>query len=223
MTHPDLWERIHRGGTVTVHRKAVQSFSQSDVHFHDGTKAQVDMVILATGWKTMHSIFSPTDRLEIGLPSTTPFESKSQERWSALELEANKLVERTFPLLSESPEGEPKKTHESYRLYRHIVPAWSSDDRSLAFIGMLRTAGAPLVYEAQALWAVAYLTGKLSLPSKEAMEREIATTNSWIHKRYVCGRKVPFALFDFMPVSANKQPRQRRCQVFESNGVYLVH
>lgn len=203
MTHPDLWECIHRGATVTVHRKAVQSFTQADVCFDDGSKLPVDMVILATGWKTKHSMFSPTDRLEVGLPSTTPFGSKEQVRWLALELEAKKLVERTFPLLSESPQGEPKKTHESYRLYRHIVPALSGDDRNLAFIGMLRTVGAPLVYEAQALWAVAYLTGKLSVPSREEMEREIATTNAWIHKRYVCSRKVPFALFDFMSVSGD--------------------
>jgi dimethylaniline monooxygenase (N-oxide forming) len=202
MTHPDLWDDIHRSTRIKVHRGEIQSFARGQVQLEGGSRIQADMVILATGWKTTHSLFSSKDRLEYGLPSSMPFGAKVGARWSALESEADQSVVKTLPLLARSPEGGKKDSHASYRLYRHIVPVPAArSSRNIAYVGMLRTAGAPLVYEAQSLWAVAYLTGKLSVPSVPEMEQEIAHTNAWIRRRYVCGWKVPFALFDFMPVS----------------------
>ena len=201
MTHPDLWDDIHRSTSVKVHRGEIRSFDGDQVQLEDSSRIQADEVILATGWKTTHSLFSSEDRLEYGLPSSTPFDAKCAARWSALEAEADLAVTKTLPLLARSPEGGKQKSHAWYRLYRHVVPiATSSGCRNIAYIGMLRTAGAPLVYEAQSLWAVAYLTGKLRVPSIPEREKEIAHTNAWFQRRYVCGWKVPFALFDFMPV-----------------------
>lgn len=107
-----------------------------------------------------------------------------------------------MPLFSQSPaRSNAHRCEEDHYLYRFIASRLDSDsDRSLAFIGFLRTAGAPIVYEAQALWATAYLAGSLDLLGQDEQEREIAWTNNWIRRHYVCGRKVPFALFDFLPV-----------------------
>ena len=203
MTHPDLWDDIHGSTRIKVRRGEIQATVGDQIHLEGGFRIQADMVILATGWKTTHSLFSSKDRLEYGLPSSMPFEAKSGARWSVLESEADLLVLKTLPLLARSPQSRQKDSHASYRLYRHIVPVPNSaGSKDIAYVGMLRTAGAPLVYEAQSLWAVAYLTGKLSAPSIPEMEQEIAYTNAWIRKRYICGWKVPFALFDFMPVTA---------------------
>lgn len=38
------------------------------------------------------------------------------------------------------------------------------------------------------------------MPSIKNMEGEVAITNAWIKRRYICGHNVPFALFDFMAV-----------------------
>ena len=201
MTHPDLWDDIHRGISVKVHRGEIQSFDGDQVQLEDSSRIQADKVILATGWKATHSLFSSEDRLEYGLPSSTPFDAKCAARWSTLEAEADLSVVKTLPLLAQSPEGGKKKSHASYRLYRHVIPVGTSSGcRNIAYIGMLRTAGGPLVWEAQSLWAVAYLTGKLGVPSVPEMEQEIAHTNAWIKRRYVNGWKEPYALFDFMTV-----------------------
>lgn len=39
--------------------------------------------------------------------------------------------------------------------------------------------------ECQALWAVAYLDGQLSLPSQEEMEKEVAMSTAWRRRRYL--------------------------------------
>jgi hypothetical protein len=78
-----------------------------------------------------------------------PFGAKSEARWSALESEADLSVVKTLPRLARSPEGGEKDSHASYRLYRHIIPVPTSpSSRKIAYAGMLRTAGAPLLYEA---------------------------------------------------------------------------
>lgn len=51
MTHPDLWDDIHRSISVKVHRGEILSFDGDQVQLEDNSRIQADKVILATGWK----------------------------------------------------------------------------------------------------------------------------------------------------------------------------
>ncbi|KAM4056691.1 pyridine nucleotide-disulfide oxidoreductase [Hirsutella rhossiliensis] len=204
MTHPDLWKDIHEGTRVRVRQNAIQSLEANGVRLDDGTHVDADMVIYSTGWKSLAAnfLFSDRDRLAAGLPSPASYEPKMQQKWEILRRQGDAQVRQRLPLLSQSPlwESHHPRIEDDFHLYRSIIPASAEEnDRSLAYVGFLRTTGAPIVYEAQALWAVAYLQGKLEVPSREKRERETAALNAWARRRYLCGRKVPFAMFDFLP------------------------
>lgn len=209
MTHPALWKDIHEGSRVQVRRNAIQTLEADGVGLDDGTHVDADMVIFSTGWKPLAAdfLFSDQDRLAAGLPSPASYEPKARQKWQVLRRHGDSQVRQRLPLLAQSPqwESDRPRVEDDFHLYKSVVPASAEDhDRSLAYVGFLRTTGAPIVYEAQALWAVAYLQGKLEVPSREERERETGALNAWVRRRYLCGRKVPFAMFDFLPVSACK-------------------
>lgn len=94
-----------------------------------------------------------------------------------------------------------------FHLYRSIIPSSSGNgeneklDRSIAYIGFLRIAHSTIVFEAQALWAAAYLQGHLDVPKLDDREHDTALFNAWVRRRYLYGRKIPYALNAFLPVS----------------------
>lgn len=207
MTHPDLWKDIHEGTKVHVQESSIKTLNDKHVELENGNKVEADMVVFCTGWKSLakNYIFSEDDCLKAGLPSPKSFDAKTKQKWLGLRQQSDARVTGLMPLLSDSPgwKDHHPRLEDDFHLYQSIVPATANeeDDRSLAYIGFLRTTGAPIVYEAQALWAAAYLQGKLEVPSKEERERRTAELNAWVRRRYLCGRKVPFAMFDFLPVS----------------------
>lgn len=207
MTHPELWDEIHSGKRVKIHRETIKSLGRGRrVITASGRELSADLVVCATGWHARHSFFAPDDQLAVGLPSNASFDPKAHKRWTDLHRAADRQIMEELPLLQTCP--IPPSSHrceDDYHLYRFIAPSSEvlSHERSIAFVGFLRTAGAPIVYEAQSLWATAYLTGALEVPEAPQREREVARTNAWIRRRYICGRKVPFALFDFLPVNTN--------------------
>ncbi|KAK3994451.1 cofactor FMO1 enzyme is FAD, partial [Cladorrhinum sp. PSN332] len=207
MTHPELWKEIHEGKKVTVRQGAIGRLGDGNaVVLENGETISADMVILATGWNppSGHAIFSDEDALRFGLPSPKSFPPKTRVKWDNLRREGDEDVKASLPILSTSPSAEHRRgvprVEDDFHLYRFIVPAEADPEteRSLAYIGFLRTAGAPIVYEAQALWAAAYLQGRLDVPGPEERERNTARAIAWARRRYLCGYKVPFALFDFM-------------------------
>ena len=215
MTHPDLWDGIHRGAGVNVHEGEIQSVSGNHVQIEGKIPIHTNMKVLATGWKTTHALFSSRDLLDYGPPSPMPMEADSAGRWSALESEADQSVVRTLPLLARSPDGGRNEAQASYRLYRHIVPVSNSaGSRNIAYIGMLRTAGAPILYEAQVLWAATCLTGRLD------MEDEIAQTNAWIRRRYGCLRVE--STFCPLRLSAGKSSHRESIMAVSMFGVARV-
>ncbi|CAG8948533.1 unnamed protein product [Penicillium salamii] len=230
MTHPELWDEIHSGERVKIHRETIQGLgSGKRVILGNGHEFSADLVVYATGWHARHSFFAPDDQLTVGLPSETSFDSKSQIKWNDLQLNADRDILEELPILQQCPISPPPlRCEDDYHLYRFIAPSSEtpSHERSIAFVGFLRTAGAPIVYEAQSLWAAAYLTGTLEVPETARREREVARTNAWIRRRYICGRKVPFALFDFLPYvdmlyrDLGINPRRKPNVVAETCGLY---
>jgi hypothetical protein len=49
MTHPDLWDDIHRSTSIKVHRGEIQSFARDQVQFEGGSQIQADMVF-SSNW-----------------------------------------------------------------------------------------------------------------------------------------------------------------------------
>ena len=221
MTHPQLWQEIHSGERVKIHRQTITALRKDQkIVLGNGHEISADVLVCATGWKTHHSLFTPDEQLAVGLPSTSSFDAETQARWHDLQQMADKQILEELPMLRQNPiPPPPLRCEDDYHLYRFVTPSNQppSHERSIAYVGFLRTTGAPIVYEAQSLWAAAYLTGALDIPEQEAREHEVARTNAWIRRRYICGRKVPFALFDFLPVSLCP-PSRYLCSV--TNGMY---
>jgi len=76
-------------------------------------------------------------------------------------------------------------------------------DYTLVFVGMTHTPATGMIAELQALWATAYLDGRIPLlGKKEKMEKEVAEVNVWMKRRYLnLGEKYANLTFEFMPVS----------------------
>lgn len=211
MTQPSLWDDIHRGAEITVHENTIDSFDHGYVCLDDGSRLRADVVILATGWKALPDdfFFSNEDRLEFGLSSPLSFDAATEKRWAALRSQSDREVKRLLPILEQSPgwsEHKPR-VEDDFHLYRSILPTVSGSDqsgeldRSLAYIGFLRIAHSTVVFEAQSLWAAAYLQGHLDVPDIGKRERDTALFNGWVRRRYLYGRKLPYALNEFLPVS----------------------
>jgi len=76
-------------------------------------------------------------------------------------------------------------------------------DYTLVFVGMTHTPATGMIAELQALWATAYLDGRIPLEGKkEKMEKEVAEVNVWMKRRYLnLGEKCANLTFEFIPVS----------------------
>jgi len=72
--------------------------------------------------------------------------------------------------------------------------------RGIVFLGHIVIGNNFRAAECQALWAVAYLDGQLSLPSKEDMEKEVAMSIAWCRRRYRSkGELGHWLYFDLVP------------------------
>lgn len=202
---PNFWKVFH-AGDVTVHRTSITSFVDNKVNLADGTNIAADLVVLCTGWTDNLSTFEHGLRAEIGLPSNADFGAK----WSELDAQADAKVDELLPNLISIPHTTPASLkpgsaeHRPWRLYRRLVsPAMANaGDRSIFFPGQIHSVFTPLVAELQALWGVAFLLGKLPVPSLSSMQEEVALWNSWTRKRYLAqGQKHAYSIYDYLAVS----------------------
>ena len=67
-----------------------------------------------------------------------------------------------------------------FHLYRRILPP---RQQRLAFIGFFPTLTCPLSSEVSSHWAVQHVTGNMTLPSVEEMDREIDRLENWAKER----------------------------------------
>jgi dimethylaniline monooxygenase (N-oxide forming) len=203
---PDYWKVFH-AGDCTVHRGNVESLGDDNtVVLRSGERFQTDSVILCTGFTKSSTAFAKEVLPLCGLSANEPG-SEQEKRWAQLEAQGSEAVDELFPVLSNPPAGlhaqdlGPQKPSEGpTRHYRRIISPYlaAQGDRSLFFLCMLHTVSTPLVVEMQSLWGVAFMLGKLDVPSLDEMEKEAALWNAWTKKRYPgIGRSHSYALFDF--------------------------
>lgn len=231
ISQPDFWSYVHPADApITVHRAEIASISGNTVKLSNGTAFTPDAHIWGTGWIRNSSplgIEDPGLALDAGVPVPLPLVPKpTTEHWEHLETVANELVLSTFPLLSNPPPYRViTRTHTPYRLYRLIAPPAMAarGDNNLAFVGMLHTSATGMMAELQALWAVAYLDGKVDLrergpngaETQQEMETEVAETSMWARRRYLnLGEKSGNLTFEFMPVNPSlAQGREREREI----------
>lgn len=202
LSQTDFFDLIHPGERVTVHRAEIYGVEDSRVQLSGGVEVKADAVIWATGWirNAAARLFETALGRDLGLPIALEDQrAEDREAWGGLDAAADELVLKSFPMLRSpppsSPASAPPRMTQS-RLYRLTAPV--NGDRSIAFVGTMHTAGTGVVSEAQALWAVAYLEGRLSLPQPKEMHNEVAAANAWFRRRYLgLGRMCPNITFEY--------------------------
>jgi dimethylaniline monooxygenase (N-oxide forming) len=133
--------------------------------------------------------FSPELRKELGLPHT-PYSESGEEKAHCKyfnEAAVQKVVSSS-PQLADPPSHYQKPVISApYRLYKLIAPvsksADATQDPSIVFIGHIGVGNYFPAVECQAMWAAAYLDGKLAVPARQARERKIALFTVWNRRR----------------------------------------
>ncbi|KAJ6256440.1 hypothetical protein Dda_8941 [Drechslerella dactyloides] len=194
-----------RNGDVEVIRDNIVKLEGEEVTLASGDSFQTDAVIFATGWKASVSLFSDNLELEmqLGLPSTS-YTDEYSKKWKELEDEADKRVYSENPILRDAPAPPKIPPQESgpFRLYHYAVPT-NFADRSIVFLGVAPTPGTSPSGMVMGLWAAAYMTGKLDLPSKEEMEKVTAFELRFTQIRHIgLSNEFPLISFDWMSIVA---------------------
>ena len=149
----------------------------------------VDVLIYCTGWSPTTTLFTPDQASALGLSvSLDDIDPQTQRHWHNLEKAADQAILSRFPILRHPPEYrkiEPSRT--PFRLYKAIAPlADVHSTHSIVFLGKMVVGNNFFTAEAQALWAVAYLDGRIkNLPSQAQIEKEVAETVAWDRRRYL--------------------------------------
>jgi dimethylaniline monooxygenase (N-oxide forming) len=198
---PHFWKTFHKGD-VTVHRTEIERFEKENgIVLTNGTKLLTDEVILCTGFLPNLTTFSDELREQYNISSEGDLSPKARK----LDLMGEQTVNELLPLLENPPDTERRPpTKRPSRLYRCLISPTMAEqgDRSIYFPGLIHSVFTPLVAEIQALWGIAFMLGKLDLPSQEEMELDVATWNVWSRKRYLeQGRKHAYAIYDYLSVS----------------------
>lgn len=200
---------------MTVVRDDLDTITESKLVLGSGSTVQAEFVIMCTGWGDHFAMFDDATKKELGLPtarsaSISDGKESQQEAafWTAADAQAEDSVCGKLPFLAQTPAVRNGKNfnhaQRKWRLYRRVVPIALAEkgDRSLAILGQIHTVQTPLVAEMQSFWAILYLLGKIELPGRDAMAKEIAEWNVWTKRRYLSqGQKFPYSLYDFLPVS----------------------
>jgi dimethylaniline monooxygenase (N-oxide forming) len=167
--------------------------SESNITLSNGEILPSDAVVFATGWDYKSDIFEPSVAIELGISAPLQYQDATTAAyWDHLHSQAEKDVLETLPMLkSPPPHYERPVDHTPTRLYRYVLPSSlaAKQDYSLVLLGLVTSIQTSISAEVSALWGVAWMEGMLEqinpLPSKAAMDYEIAKVNAWSARRYL--------------------------------------
>lgn len=189
LNHPDFFDTIAE--KVRIYVGDIERLEEDVIRLKSGDQIPTDALLCGTGWEPSLQFFSEEQCRQLGLPHLIEKESPEEKsHWEALEADADAEVLATFPNLADPPDVFLKPTDKTpYRLYRHIAPlpeiGNGSKDRSIVFIGQVAVGNFFPVVECQAIWATAYLDGKLDLPSVGEQEKDVSLFTTWCRRRYL--------------------------------------
>ncbi|KAL8718411.1 MAG: hypothetical protein Q9225_004454, partial [Loekoesia sp. 1 TL-2023] len=182
VNRPDFWDTI--ADNVQIYHADIEALENGIIRSKDGREIHSDAILCGTGWVPSLSFFDQDTLAELGIPQ--PLETYPPEEakaWDALEKDADRQVLKRFPMLANPPKHYHNPvTHTPYRLYNGIAPL---NDNSIAFVGHVLVANYFRVVECQAIWATAYLDGKVDLPSLEQRQKDVAFFVAWCRRRYL--------------------------------------
>ncbi|KAK6352253.1 hypothetical protein TWF730_009084 [Orbilia blumenaviensis] len=212
----DLYSFI-RSGQISIYREDVARLSIDQIHFSNGGSVQTDALVWCSGWKWTSPIHFPDElNFELGLP-TKIIDSKRILDWKSQCIHADRRILNTFPYLRSAPVGprrsrsnefgadEDGELYTPWCLYRGIAPPNQADQKvtkDIAFLGRCSTIPTVALAEIQALWAIAFLHDKLTLPQTINPSREEAIIwMRWNRLRYPFshGSKYMDTSFDIIP------------------------
>lgn len=155
------------------------------------------VLLCGTGWNwASFNFFEPQEMVRLRLPHGLTNETPEQAKlWSQLEGQADRDIIERFPILANPPEHHHKAIQTTpYRLYNGIA---TTEDSSIAFLGYFNVGNFFRGAECQAIWATAFLDGKLQLPSIEVERLKIAQHVAWCKRRYLSnGELGNFVVFE---------------------------
>lgn len=173
-----------------VYREDVVRVTPSGISLQTSEVEDVDAIVCATGWRPSYEPFFDIPlAIELGLSistKNTSTDSINSAHWKAEDQAAEAEIARRFPRLQDPPHHYSKATDLSpFRLYRNMLPTNPDKHPGILFLGHIAVGNNFRAAEVQALWAVAYLSGMLTLPTQAEMERDVALTLAWCRKRYL--------------------------------------
>ncbi|KAH8821299.1 hypothetical protein F5884DRAFT_816850 [Xylogone sp. PMI_703] len=186
-------KELQSGNLITVHRATITSMSGTTVHLNNGENLESDAAVFGTGWNAEIDIFSPAERLNLGIPAPLEVQDPATAAyWDNLRKSADAEVVSLLPILKNPPPHyERPINYTPFRLYRYILPSSlaSAKDRSVVFLGQVTSVQTTIVNEVAALWSVAWMEDLLpekAIPKTKAeIDHEIAKVNAWCERRYL--------------------------------------
>ena len=188
---PDFYDTI--AAKVHVYRRNISSLSEDSITLAPANgsedkalKLTMDVIVYCTGWSPESSFLSHDQAISLGLSGPIgSSQNVTTSKWKTLDRAADSEILLRFPMLANPPAYRsiaPSNT--PFRLYKAMVPPTDVADLSIVFLGKMVVGNNFRVAEVQALWAVAYLDGRIHRKPKE-MDREIANTVAWCRRRYL--------------------------------------
>ena len=201
---PNFWSSMY-SDNVRVFRADVLELKDHHIVMNEETVC-CDAIVYGTGWlPSCHSFLNEDLARDLGLPVPLPKQEPKLTNledvsWCKLEQLADTDICRRFPRLKRPPPHYTRMSTKSpFRLYRYMVPI-NPDMQGIVFLGHIVIGNNFRAAECQALWAVAYLDRRLSLPSREEMRQEVAMSIAWCRRRYLSkGSSGNWLYFDLVP------------------------
>ena len=179
--HDDFWDTIAKN--VSVFREGITEMYEHSIVLSNGCKIATDILLCGTGWDQQYPFLSTEQCVQLGVPHAREDDPpEAAQRWDLLLQAADDEVVARFPQLADPPTffKPPRKTTAT-RLYNCIA---SLSDDSILFLGGIYLSNSFRTAEAQAIWATAFLDGKVKLPPQKQAEREIAYMTAFSNRRY---------------------------------------
>lgn len=187
-----------------MYREDVVRLTANGIILEEHEVGNVDSIICATGWRPSYETFfdkSLAHDLGLSVPIDNPSSRDDDSHWKAADEAAEEMIAQQFPGLLHPPPHFTKDTHVSpFRLYRNMVPTNTEKYPAIVFLGHIAVGNNFRAAEVQALWATAYLSSTMTLPSQAEMEGKVALTLAWCRKRYLSKGKLGHWLYyDLVP------------------------
>jgi hypothetical protein len=180
LNYPTDFYDLVRSGIVKVHISDIDHLSPHTVHLvSEPDPIQTDALICCTGWKYKpHIQFYPESiEKQLGVPYHDPNTEDFGD--DPIVMKADEVILTRFPRLRDQPSPnlhyvpmlpatttDPTTTtnvepNRPYRLYRLIAPPTHRFRNSIVFLGATLCISTMTNMNIQALWAAAYLDGKI--------------------------------------------------------------